>query len=115
MKIRKKMTSHLLDLALRPDARTTHTQHISTSAGVQKLSSLPYRKKSRQKMTNFFANDEFFCRLFFYRLFFYRRLIFTDEYSYRHFFYKREHLLFSNLKIPLVIYSTLNSIKTFKT
>ena len=38
-------------------------------------------KKSRQKMTNFFASDEFFDRLFFYR-----RLIFTDKYSYRHFF-----------------------------
>ena len=47
--------------------------------------------RSRQKMTNFF------CRLFFYG-----RLIFTNEYSYRHFFYKREHLVFSNLKIPLV-------------
>ena len=32
-------------------------------------------------MTNFFANDEFFRRLFFYR-----RYIFTDEYSYRQFF-----------------------------
>ena len=27
-------------------------------------------KKSRQKMTNFFASDEFFCRLFFNQLFF---------------------------------------------
>ena len=42
-------------------------------------------------MTNFFADD-----------YFYRRLIFIDEYSYRHFFNKREHLVFSNLKIPLV-------------
>ena len=41
-------------------------------------------------------NDEFFDEDYFYRL-----LIFTDEYSYRHFFYKREHLLFSSLKIPL--------------
>ena len=33
---------------------------------------------------------------------FYRRLIFSDEYSYRYFFYKRERLVFSNLKITLV-------------
>ena len=53
---------------------------------------VPYwKKKSRQSMTNFFADD-----------YFYRRLIFIDEYSYRHFFNKREHLVFSNLKIPLV-------------
>ena len=42
-------------------------------------------KKSRQKMTNFFA-DYFF----------------TDDYFYEHFFYKEENLVFSNLKIPLV-------------
>ena len=53
-------------------------------------------------MTNFFASDDYFCRLFFTDDNFYRRLIFTDEYSYRHFFYKRKHLAFSNLKIPLV-------------
>ena len=29
-------------------------------------------------------------------------IFFTDEYSYRHFFYKRENLVFSNLTIPLV-------------
>ena len=29
-------------------------------------------------------------------------IIFTDEYSYRQLFYKREHLLFFNLKMPLV-------------
>ena len=34
--------------------------------------------------------------------FFYRRLVFIDKHSYRHFFYKRKHLVFSNLKIPLV-------------
>ena len=39
---------------------------------------------------------------FFTKDYFYRRLIFTDEYSYRHFFYKREHLVFSYLKISLV-------------
>ena len=60
---------------------------------------IPHRKKkSRQKMTNFFASDEFFLPM----IIFYRRLIFTDEHSYRHLFYKREHLVFSNLKIPLV-------------
>ena len=53
-------------------------------------------KKSRQKMTNFFA-DYFFTDDYFYE-----RLIFTDEYSYQHFFYKEENLVFSNLKIPLV-------------
>ena len=45
-------------------------------------------------------NDEFFCDDYFYR-----RLIFTDKYSYPHIFYKREHLVFSNLKIPLVYMS----------
>ena len=49
-------------------------------------------------MTNLFAGDNFFAIFFF----FYRRLIFTDEYSYWHFFYKQEHLIFSNLKIHLV-------------
>ena len=47
-------------------------------------------------MTNFlptiFFNDDYFYRL----------LIFIEEYSYRHFFYKREQLVFSNLKISLV-------------
>ena len=55
------------------------------------------KKKSRQKMTDFFASGKFVCCLFFHR-----RLIFVDEYSYRTFFYKREHLVFSNLKIPFV-------------
>ena len=45
-------------------------------------------------------NHEFFCDDYFYR-----RLIFTDKYSYPHIFYKREHLVFSNLKIPLVYMS----------
>ena len=48
-------------------------------------------------MTNFFACDEYFANYYFYK-----RLIYTEEYSYRHFFHKREHLVFSNLKIPLV-------------
>ena len=52
-------------------------------------------------MTNLLAGDNFFCHFFFF-FFFYRRLIFTDEYFYRHFFHKQEHLIFSNLKIPLV-------------
>ena len=30
------------------------------------------------------------------------RVIFTDDYSYRDFFYKREHLVFFWLKIPVV-------------
>ena len=51
-----------------------------------KAYTVPYRKKKNwKKMTNLFASDEFFCRLFF----FYRRLIFTDEYSCRHFFYEQ--------------------------
>ena len=42
--------------------------------------------------------------------FFYRRIFLPT------FFYKREHLVFSNLKIPLVyLFDFLNSIKTFKT
>ena len=39
---------------------------------------------------------------FFTKYFFYRGLICTNEYSYRQFFYKREHLVLSNLKILLV-------------
>ena len=31
---------------------------------------------------------------------FFATIFFTDEYSYRYFFNKLEHLLFSNLKIP---------------
>ena len=55
-------------------------------------------------MTNFFASDEFFYKLFYVlpTIIVYVRIIFTFEYSYRHSFYKREHLVFSNLKIPLV-------------
>ena len=59
-------------------------------------STLSEEKKSAKNeefvlpVTNFFAD-----------YFFYRRLIFINEYSYRHFFYKREHFAFSNLKIPL--------------
>ena len=61
-------------------------------------------------MTNVFASEEFFCRLFF----FYRRVIFTDEYS--KIVHKRQHLVFSNLKISLVylVYWALKLIKTFK-
>ena len=43
-------------------------------------------EKSQQKMANFFLPTIFF----------------NDNYFYRHFFYKREDLVFSNLKIPLV-------------
>ena len=64
---------------------------------------LPYlKKKSRQKKTNFFASDAFFAEYFFTDYLFYQRLIFNDEYSYQHLFYKRKHLVFSNLKIPLI-------------
>ena len=57
-----------------------------------KAYTVPYRKKkSWQKITNFFASDEFFCRLFFYR-----RLFLPT------FFLRAKHLVFSNLKIPLV-------------
>ena len=55
------------------------------------INQLPYRKKkSRQKMPvmNFFAD-----------YFFYRRIF---EYSYWNYFYKEEHLVFSNLKITLI-------------
>ena len=47
--------------------------------------------------------------------FFYRRLISTDEYSYRYFFYKREHLVFSNLKIHLVYLFDFKLLKLNKT
>ena len=57
-------------------------------------------EKSPQKMTNFFASDKFFCRLFFLpTINFYRRIFLPTV------FYKREHLVFSNLKIPLVYLS----------
>ena len=60
----------------------------NTSFNFTVILCIPYRKKkSRQKMTIFFASDEFFCRLFFFTDdYFYRRLIFIVEYSYRHFF-----------------------------
>ena len=45
-------------------------------------------------MTNILASDELFC------LFFYRRIFLPTI------FYKREHLSFSNLKIPLVLSKT---------
>ena len=53
---------------------------------------------------------------FFADYFFYRRVIFTDEYSKILFFHKRQHLVFSNLKISLVylFYWALKLIKTFK-
>ena len=47
-------------------------------------------------MTIFLASDELFCRLFFTDDYFYLRMFLPT------FFYKREHLIFSNLKIPLV-------------
>ena len=60
-------------------------------------------------MTNFFAvyflTDDYF----------YQQLIFTDEYSYRHFFTKENHLVFSNLKIPLVYLFDFQFILNFKT
>ena len=68
---------------------------------------LPYRKKNMSaKNDEFFASDKFFCRLFFYWRDFMPTVNSTDEYSYRHFFYKRvfvfyKHLVFSNWKIPL--------------
>ena len=43
----------------------------------------------------------FFADYFFTDDCFYGRLIFTDKYCYRHFCFKREHLVFSNLKISL--------------
>ena len=48
-------------------------------------------------------NVELFCQSRKSDDYFYQRLIFTDKYSYRLFFFcKREHLVFANLKIPLV-------------
>ena len=53
-------------------------------------------------MTNFFSDFFFTDYYILTTIIFYRRLIFTEEYSYQHFFYKRGHLVFSNLKISLV-------------
>ena len=75
--------------------QTLHTYYATSLAVGVSGSYLIGRKKAGKKwgiflpVTNFFADN-----------FFYQRLIFNDEYSYRHFFYKREHL-FSDLKIPL--------------
>ena len=61
------------------------------------------RKKFGKKWRIFLPVTNFFADYFFFTDdYFYGRLIFTYEYSYRHFFYKQEHLVFSNLKIPLV-------------
>ena len=46
---------------------------------------IPYQKKKVTKMTNFLPTT-----------------FFSDDYFCRHFFYKREYLVFPNLKIPLV-------------
>ena len=52
-------------------------------------------------MTNFLSVTNFFADYFLPDNYFYRRLIFTEEYSHQYFFYKQEHLVFSNFKIPL--------------
>ena len=62
------------------------------------------------------SKNEFSCQ---WRIFL-PNIFFTDYYFYRRIFlptflYKREDLVFSNLKIPLVYLFNLDSIKTFKT
>ena len=60
-------------------------------------------EKSRQKMTNSLASNEFFCQLFFsVDDHFCQRVIFTDKYSYQHLFYKQKQFVLSTLKMPLV-------------
>ena len=49
-------------------------------------------EKKWAKKDDFFACDEFYCRLFFIDDYFYRRLIFPDEYSYQHFFLTNENI-----------------------
>ena len=61
-------------------------------------------------MTNFSANDEFFLPSTFLPT-----IIFTDKYFYRHIFTKKEQLVFSNLKIPLVYLFNFKFDLTFKT
>ena len=64
---------------------------------------IPYpKKRSRQKMKIFFDSDEFFCRLFFYRRLFLPMINFYRRIFLPTFFYKPNHLVFPNLKIPLV-------------
>ena len=53
------------------------------------------RKKACKKWQTFLPVINIFVDYFFYR-----RLILTNKYSYRHIFYKWEHLVFSNWKIP---------------
>ena len=57
----------------------------------------------------------FLPNIFFIDDYFYPRLIFTNKLSYDIFFYKREHFVFSNLKIPLVYLFDFKFDKTFKT
>ena len=52
-------------------------------------------------MTNFFVSDEFFCRLFFAGQLFLPTINFYRGIFSPTFFYKQEHLVFSNFKIPL--------------
>ena len=63
---------------------------------------LSEEKKSAKNDKFFYQWRILFSTVLFTDDYFYWRLIFTDEYSYRQFFHKQEHLVFSNLKIPLV-------------
>ena len=72
------------------------------NAKILRTATLSEEKKSAK-------NDEFFCQwqIFLPTVFFYRRLFLPTINFYRKIFlptlfYKREHLVFSNLKIPLV-------------
>ena len=60
-------------------------------------------EKSRQKITNSLASDEFFSQLFFSADdHFCQRVIFTDKYSYQQLFYKQEQFVLPTSKMPLV-------------
>ena len=90
------------DITFLKMSRLKKETNFYESRNYYKQDTLLEAKKS--PVTNFFAD------YFFYRLFFLPTNILTDI-----FFYKREHLVFFNLEIPLVYLLTLNSIETFKT
>ena len=71
------------------------------------LTTLSEEKHVGKKWRIFLPVTNFFADYFFYWQDFMPTFNSTDEYSYRHFFYKRvfvfyKHLVFSNWKIPLV-------------
>ena len=98
--IKKRLQHKTFPVNIAKTLRTSSfIEHLRCLLLYLKLIYLIGRKKSTK-------NDKFFCqwRIFLPTIFFLfdRRLIFTDKYFYQHFFYRREQLVFFNLKITLL-------------